>query len=174
MNPIFNTLTHATLANIEDQLANNEVSVDEELWDFFVDDLGLTAEQADAAVALRPQYQREIFISGQSPLFQENTVSFDPKGKRLLSSGRLTYDQVINVYKTLLQHCAGQLLKLGCDWAAGINDAGQLYCTNFDINKPGAVFEVFDFDPGAFVDGHWQGETPEQTQAAIENPVYLK
>jgi len=70
MNPIFNTLTVATLDNIEDQLANNEVSTNEELWDFFIEELGLTAEQADAAVALHPRYLGQIFLIGQSPLYQ--------------------------------------------------------------------------------------------------------
>ena len=81
MNPIFNTLTVATLDNIEDQLANNEVSTNEELWDFFIEELGLTAEQADAAIALRPRYLGQIFLIGQSPLYQDNPVSFDPEAK---------------------------------------------------------------------------------------------
>jgi hypothetical protein len=81
MNPIFNTLPPGILDNIEDQLANNEVSTNEELWDFFIEELGLTAEQADAAVALRPQYLGQIFLIGQSPLYQENPVSFDPEAR---------------------------------------------------------------------------------------------
>lgn len=81
MNPTFNNLTTATLNNIEDQLANNEVSTNEELWDFFIEELGLTAEQADAAIALRPRYLGQIFLIGQSPLYQDNPVSFDPEAK---------------------------------------------------------------------------------------------
>lgn len=81
MNPIFNTLATAILDNVEDQLTNNEVSTDEELWDFFIEELDLTAEQADAAVALRPRYLGHIFLIGQSPLYQDKTVSFDPKDK---------------------------------------------------------------------------------------------
>ncbi|MCQ4322710.1 MULTISPECIES: hypothetical protein [Pseudomonadaceae] len=81
MNPIFNTLTTAILDNVEDQLANNEVSTNEELWDFFIEELGLTAEQADAAIALRPRYLGQIFLIGQSPLYQDNPVSFDPEAK---------------------------------------------------------------------------------------------
>ncbi|WP_228022228.1 MULTISPECIES: hypothetical protein [Pseudomonas] len=81
MNPIFNNLTTAILDNIEDQLANNEVSTDEEMWDFFIEELDLTAEQADVAVALRPHYLGQIFLVGQSPLFQEKPVSFDPRDK---------------------------------------------------------------------------------------------
>lgn len=62
MNPIFNILTTAVLNNIEDQLANNDVSTNEELWDFFIEELDMTAEQADAAVALRPKYLGQIFL----------------------------------------------------------------------------------------------------------------
>ena len=85
MNPIFNNLTTAVLDNIEDQLANNEVSTNEELWDFFIEDLDMTAEQADAAVALRSQYLGQIFMTGHSPLFQNDTVSFDPNDKTFKS-----------------------------------------------------------------------------------------
>lgn len=81
MNPIFNTLAAAILNNVEDQLANNEVSTDEEMWDFFIEELDLTAEQADVAVALRPRYLGQIFLVGQSPLYQENPVSFDSRDK---------------------------------------------------------------------------------------------
>ncbi|WP_458737150.1 hypothetical protein [Pseudomonas chlororaphis] len=81
MNPIFKHLTPAILANVDDQLTNNEVSDNEEMRNFFVDELGLTAEQADAAVALRPQYMGRIFLTGQSPLFLENAVAFDPLAK---------------------------------------------------------------------------------------------
>lgn len=81
MNPIFNTLKTDILDNLEDQLANNEVSTDEEMWDFFIEELDLTAEQADAAVALRPRYLGQIFLIGQSPLYQYNPVSFAPKDK---------------------------------------------------------------------------------------------
>jgi len=90
MNPIFTNLTPATLANIEDHLANNEVSIDEELWDLFIDDLGLTAEQADAAVALRWQYQRAIFQTGHGPLFLDDPIAFDPKDQTFKPSSSLT------------------------------------------------------------------------------------
>lgn len=89
MNPIFNNLTQEILENIEDQLANNEVSTNEELWDFFVEELEMTAEQADAAVALRPKYLGQIFLTGHSPLFQDETVSFDPNDKTFKTDNQL-------------------------------------------------------------------------------------
>lgn len=36
MNAMFSNLSKQILANIEDQLSNNEVSTDEELVDFFI------------------------------------------------------------------------------------------------------------------------------------------
>ncbi|ETK24122.1 MULTISPECIES: hypothetical protein [Pseudomonas] len=89
MNPVFSNLTTAVLNNIEDQLANNDVSTNEELWDFFIEELDMTAEQADAAVALRPKYLGQIFLTGHSPLFRNDTVSFDPNDKKFKSDDPL-------------------------------------------------------------------------------------
>lgn len=75
MNPIFENLTPAILANVDDQLTNNEVSDNEEMRSFFIHELGLTAEQADAAVVLRPRYMGQIYLIGKSPLFLENAVA---------------------------------------------------------------------------------------------------
>lgn len=88
MRPIFQNLTPETMANVDDQLSNNEVSGNEEMRDFFIDELGLTAEQADAAVALRPRYMGQIFLIGKSPLFLENAVAFDPRAKSSKSGSR--------------------------------------------------------------------------------------
>lgn len=87
MNSIFRNLTAKTLDNIDDHLANNQVSTDEELWDLFIEDLDLTAEQADAAVELRPQYWVRTFLKGHSPLFQESAVWFDPNDNTFKSDG---------------------------------------------------------------------------------------
>lgn len=78
MNPIFSNLSKQTLANIEDQLSNNEVSTDEELVDLFIDELELTLDQAEAAIRLRDQYRIQIFLAGHGPLHQQDSVAFDP------------------------------------------------------------------------------------------------
>ncbi|WP_438299558.1 hypothetical protein [Pseudomonas sp. NMS19W] len=78
MNVIFNNLSAKTLANVEDHLSNNEVSTDEELIDLFIEDLGLTLDQAEAAVRLRDQYRIQIFLVGHGPLHQSDSVAFDP------------------------------------------------------------------------------------------------
>ena len=85
MNPIFTNLTPKILSDIEDHLTNNQVSTDEELWDLFIEELDLTAEQADAAVELRPKYLVRLYLKGYSPLFENNAVRFDPKDKAFKS-----------------------------------------------------------------------------------------
>lgn len=172
MNPLFANLTPLILENIEDQLANNDVSSDEEMFDFLLEELGLSAEQAEAAIALRPQYQVTLFLTGQGPLHLACTVEFSPASKTLAPNGELTFDQVLDLYRLLLESRPGKLLKLAFDGAAGIED-GRLFGTYVDTSRPGTTFEVYDFDRNAFQDGHWLGETPEQTRAAIENPVFI-
>ncbi|WP_225789594.1 hypothetical protein [Pseudomonas sp. Marseille-P8916] len=81
MNPIFSNLSKKTLANIEDQLSNNEVSTDEELVDLFIEELDLTLDQAEAAIRLRDQYRIQIFLEGHGPLHQQDSVAFDPLTK---------------------------------------------------------------------------------------------
>lgn len=81
MNPIFANLSPETLSSIEDQLSNNEVSCDEEMVDFFIEELGLSLEQAEAAVALRSQYLQMIFLAGQGPLHVVDGLVFCPATK---------------------------------------------------------------------------------------------
>jgi len=78
MNTLFSNLTAQTLSNIEDQLSNNEVSANEELVDFFIEELGLSLEQAEGAVKLRDQYLSQIFLEGHGPLHQQDGPTFDP------------------------------------------------------------------------------------------------
>lgn len=78
MNAMFSNLSKQTLANIEDQLSNNEVSTDEELVDFFIEELDLTLDQAEAAIRLRNQYRIQIFLEGHGPLHQQDSVALDP------------------------------------------------------------------------------------------------
>ncbi|MGJ3439099.1 hypothetical protein AAZU54_03730 [Pseudomonas sp. Je.1.5.c] len=81
MNALFSNLTAQTLANIEDQLSNNEVSTDEELVDLFIEEFGLTLDQAEAAIHLRDQYRIQVFLEGHGPLHQQDSVAFDPVTK---------------------------------------------------------------------------------------------
>lgn len=172
MNPVLKTLTLPVLAEIETLLARSS-SVDEDLWDLLVDDLGLTAEQADAAVTLRPRYTTGIPTNGGCLLLQKLTLVSDAPEAKLPHHKHLNYDQLLDTYRTLLQDRPGQLLKLGTHWAAGLNTQGRLYCTPVDPDGARTMFEVFDFDREAFVEDHWQCETPAQTQSAVLNPEFI-
>jgi hypothetical protein len=82
MNPIFNNLAHETLLTIDDWLTNLDEATTEDLTQDFID-LGLTTEQANAALALRTKYLIKTFKSGHSPLFKgDNTISFNPHTMR--------------------------------------------------------------------------------------------
>lgn len=82
MDDIFKTLSHDQMVNIEASLANDENSTDEELIEFFTDELGLTKEQAEHAVSFREQYFVNIFAEGQSPIFgEDNCFKFNPNTK---------------------------------------------------------------------------------------------
>lgn len=81
MNPLFADLEPSTLESLEDQLSNNENASNEELIDFFIEELGITSEQAEAAVALRLQYLQHIFLSGTGPLHQADGLKFNPTTK---------------------------------------------------------------------------------------------
>ncbi|NQC28419.1 hypothetical protein DZ898_030240, partial [Pseudomonas aeruginosa] len=53
----------------------------DELIDLFIEELSLTLEQAEAAVALRDQYLCQVFLIGQGPLHQADGLRFDPHTK---------------------------------------------------------------------------------------------
>lgn len=78
MNPLFSNLSEQTLSNVEEELSNNDSATNEELVDFFIEKLGLSLEQAEAAVELRSQYLIQIFHQGQGPLRQTTATAFDP------------------------------------------------------------------------------------------------
>ena len=172
MNPLFHSLNAITLDNLEDQLANNDEASDEELFDFFLEELDLSAEQAEAAIALRPQYMGRSFLSGNSPLYQNTPVYVDP-AVGLNFQGQLTEHQVLEIYGMLLASRPGKRLKLNDHECAGLNSEGQLYWTTYDPARPGAVYEVYGFEHRQFEEGHWQGETLEQTAAAMQRPVFI-
>lgn len=171
MNPLFQSLSAITLDNLEDQLANNEDASDEELFDFFLEELDLTAEQAEAAIALRPQYMGRLFLNGNSPLYQQTPVHIDPAGG-LAFHGLLTAHQILTIYRMLLDSRPGKRLKLNNHECAGLNSDGHLYWTPYNP-QPGALYEVYSFNQRQFEDGHWQGETLEETTAAILRPEFI-
>jgi hypothetical protein len=172
MNPLFSTLAANTLDAIEDQLANNDEFSDEEMFDFFLEELDLSAEQADTAIALRPQYPGRIFLNGNSPLYQDTPVYIDPAAG-LTFHGPLNEIQVLDAYRLLLLCRPGKRLNLGTHTCVGLNSKGELYWTPYDPDHPKRVYEVYSFKHRDFIDGHWEGETLEQTAAAIQHPVFI-
>lgn len=172
MNPLLHPLSASTLDNIEDQLANSDEASDEELFDFFLEELDLSAEQAEAAIALRELYMGRTFLRGQSPLFQDTPVYVDP-AFGLSFNGQLAKQQVLDIYLMLLRSHPGKRLRLDDHNCAGLNSAGQLYWAPYDVANPAAIYEVYSFDHRLFTDGHWEGETLEQTSATIQRPVFL-
>lgn len=172
MNPLLSTLATNTLYAIEDQLAKNHDFSDEELFDFLLEELDLSAEQADAVIALRPQYLGRVFLNGNSPLYQDTPVYIDPAAG-FTFHGLLTEIQVLDAYRLLLLCRPGKRLNLGAHTCAGLNSKGELYWTPYDPHYPKQVFEVYSFKHRDFIDGHWEGETLEQTAAAIQHPVFI-
>ncbi len=172
MNPLLHPLSATTLDNIEDQLANNDEASDEELFDFFLEELDLSAEQAEAAIALRAMYLGRVFLTGHSPLYQDTPVYVDP-AIGISFHGKLTEHQVLDLYQMLLRSHPGKRLKLDDHTCAGLNTVGQLYWTPYDPADPHAVFEVYSFEQREFKGGHWRGEALEQTNAVIQRPVFI-
>jgi hypothetical protein len=85
MDSIFANLAQETLITIDDWLTNLDEATNEELTQDFID-LGLTNEQANAALALRTNYLVKTFKPGHSPLFKgDNTISFNPHTMRFES-----------------------------------------------------------------------------------------
>lgn len=67
MDPILASLSASMLAYVEGQLSNDEVSSDEEIVEYFVEN-GLTEEQARQAVSYRDRYLCNIYETGFTPI----------------------------------------------------------------------------------------------------------
>ncbi|OLU25523.1 hypothetical protein BVH03_17905 [Pseudomonas sp. PA15(2017)] len=172
MNPLFKHLSADTLSALENQLTIIDDTSDEELFDFLLEELDLSAEQAEAAIALRPQYMGRLFLNGNSPLYQDTPVYVDPAAG-FIFHGQLTEYQILTIYRMLLASRHGTRLKLNAHECAGLNNDGQLYWTPYNSLQPGTVYEVYGFEHRQFEDGHWQGETLAQTTAAIQHPEFI-
>ena len=67
MDPILATLPPSLLALVEGSLSNDEVSSDEEMLAYFIDN-GLSEEQARQALTYRDQYLNTISLEGFTPI----------------------------------------------------------------------------------------------------------
>lgn len=85
MDPILAPLSASLLAFIEGQLSNDDVSSDEEMLAYFIND-GLTEKQARQAVSYREQYLSNFYLDGDTPIhkgaqalhFNPHTRQFEP------------------------------------------------------------------------------------------------
>ncbi len=85
MDPILAALPPASLKLVEGSLSNDEVSSDEEMLGYFIDN-GLTEEQARQALTYRDQYLNNIYLDGFTPItsvdealhFNPHTQQFEP------------------------------------------------------------------------------------------------
>ena len=85
MDPILATLPPSLLALVEGSLSNDEVSSDEEMLAYFIDN-GLTEDQARQALTHRDQYLNNIYLEGFTPItsadeplhFNPHTRQFEP------------------------------------------------------------------------------------------------
>ena len=85
MDPILAALSPSLLALVEGSLSNDEVSSDEEMLEYFINN-GLTEEQARQALTYRDQYLNNIYLDGFTPItaadealhFNPHTRQFEP------------------------------------------------------------------------------------------------
>lgn len=85
MDPILAALPPSLLKLVEGSLSNDEVSSDEEMLGYFIDN-GLTEEQARQALTYRDRYLNNIYLDGFTPItaadaplrFNPHTRQFEP------------------------------------------------------------------------------------------------
>ena len=85
MDPILATLPPSLLALVEGSLSNDDVSSDEEMLAYFIDN-GLPEEQARQARTYRDQYLNNIYLDGFTLItaadealhFNPHTRQFEP------------------------------------------------------------------------------------------------
>ncbi|WP_295040931.1 hypothetical protein [Salinicola sp.] len=84
MEPVFSALTETQLQTIEDLLANDESSSDEELIEFFISE-GIPEASARQALTYRDRYLTTIYLDGHTPIRLERDVwRYDPYSRRFV------------------------------------------------------------------------------------------
>ncbi len=82
-----------------------------------------------------------------------------------------TFQEALEAYRGHLTHNPGKALDTGSGIVALLDYAGDVYGAVLQ-GPPGAIDRgcAFDFDATCFRDGHWQGQSVEETAATIEAP----
>lgn len=119
----------------------------------------------------------EAFID---PQFVASAQENMPAVYELLKQPSLSYDVVLECYRSILLNNPGKALCSGGDTYAVLVDhlSGEEYMYGVHAEQDGTLThdEVeggFDFDESAFADCSWDGETQEQTLLAILKPVLI-
>ncbi|WP_309601078.1 hypothetical protein [Burkholderia multivorans] len=73
MDPILAVLPPSLVKLVEGSLSNDEVSSDEEMLEYFINN-GLTEEQARQALTYRSQYLNNIYLDGFTPITAADEV----------------------------------------------------------------------------------------------------
>ena len=81
MDTLMSSFPPELLRFVEDQLANNEVSDDDELREHFIAN-GLSEEQAWQALTYRALYLQHIFLEGFTPILKgQEALCFNPNSR---------------------------------------------------------------------------------------------
>jgi len=89
-----------------------------------------------------------------------------------MSSNKVhTFQEVLEAYQDHLIRNPGKALDTGDGVVALLDYAGNVYGAVLQ----GALAQIdrscaFDFDPDCFAEGHWDGQTVEETAATIHAP----
>ena len=82
-----------------------------------------------------------------------------------------TYQETLEAYRQHLARNPGKALDTGSGIVALLDYTGDVYGAIFDAAR-GQIDRAcaFDFDERSFHEGHWEGQTVEETAATIRDP----
>jgi len=91
-----------------------------------------------------------------------------------MSSKRFTFQEAMTAYREHLLRNPGKALDTGSGIVALLDYTGDVYGAVVD-GRSGQIDRgcAFDFDEQCFHEGHWDGQTIEETAASIEAPRLL-
>ena len=82
-----------------------------------------------------------------------------------------SFQQIMEAYREHLTHNPGMALDTGSGIVALLDYSGDVYGTFIDP-RSGQVDRncAFDFDQRTFQDGHWEGQSVDETVASVVSP----
>jgi hypothetical protein len=91
-----------------------------------------------------------------------------------MSSKLYTFQETMRAYREHLIRNPGKALDTGSGIVALLDYTGDVY--GAAVHGPTGLIDAgcaFDFDECCFRDGHWEGQTVDQTAATIQAPRLL-